>query len=107
MTILAWLAISSLVWGAVIWSVGRVLQRSGDVSGRARQWIWRGATVLLVAPWIAAPLVAALGWGLAPSDAVMVSAAPTTLATLPMDEFTGRCCSTSLARLRRRRLCSI
>lgn len=89
MTILAWLAISSLVWGAVIWSVGRVLQRSGDVSGRARQWIWRGATVLLVAPWIAAPLVAALGWGLAPSDAVMVSAAPTTLATLPMDEFTG------------------
>ena len=75
MTILAWLAVSSLVWGALIWGVARVLQRSSDVSGRARQWIWRGATVLLVAPWIAAPLVAAFGWGLAPSDAVTASAA--------------------------------
>jgi len=89
MTILAWLAVSSLVWGALIWGVARVLQRSSDVSGRARQWIWRGATVLLVAPWIAAPLVAAFGWGLAPSDAVTASAATTTLATLPVDEFTG------------------
>ena len=56
MTILAWLAVSSLVWGAVFWGAGRMLQRSSDVSGRARQWILRGATALLVAPWIAAAL---------------------------------------------------
>lgn len=90
MTILIWLAASSLVWGALIWGVGRLLQNSGDVSGRARQWIWRGATALLIAPWIAAPLVAIFGWGLAPSEAAApVAAATTTLATLPIDTFTG------------------
>jgi len=88
MTIFTWLAVYSLVWGGLIWAAGRLLQGSADVSGRARQWIWRGATVLLIAPWVAAPVVAAMGWGLAPS----ASAAPeagATLATLTVDTFTG------------------
>lgn len=88
MTILTWLAVYSLVWGGLIWAAGRLLQGSADVSGRARQWMWRGATVLLIAPWVAAPVVAAAGWGLAPSE----SAAPAsgaTLATLAIDKFTG------------------
>ncbi len=88
MTILTWLAVYSLVWGGLIWAAGRLLQGSADVSGRARQWMWRGATALLVAPWVAAPVVAAAGWGLAPSE----SAAPAsgaTLATLAIDKFTG------------------
>jgi len=88
MTILTWLMASSLLWGAVIWGAGCILQRSSDVSGRARQWIWRGATVLLVAPWIAAPVVAAFGWGLAPAEADIV-AASTMVTSLPVDEFTG------------------
>ncbi len=75
MTILTWLAVSSLVWGGVIWFIARILQRSNGVSGRARQWIWRGATALLIAPWVAAPLVSALGLGLAPAEVAPVVAA--------------------------------
>lgn len=70
MTLLIWLAVSSLLWGAVLWMTGRVLQRSGDVSGRARQVIWRGATLLLLAPWVAAPFVVMFGLGLAPPETV-------------------------------------
>ncbi len=87
MTILTWLAVSSLVWGAVLWLAAFLLQRSGDVSGRARQWIWRGATALLIAPWIAAPLVSAFGLGLAPRETPV--AEPVFTTTLPMVEFTG------------------
>jgi murein DD-endopeptidase MepM/ murein hydrolase activator NlpD/beta-lactamase regulating signal transducer with metallopeptidase domain len=72
MTLLIWLAATSLVWGGILWLAGRLLQRSPNVSGRARQWIWRGATALLVAPWIAAPLVIAFGLGLAPAETVAV-----------------------------------
>ena len=43
------LLVSSIVWGGLIWLTARTLQRS-NVSGRARQWIWRGATLLLLAP---------------------------------------------------------
>lgn len=69
---LTWLVVSSLAWGAVLFGAGFLLQRFGDLSGRARQWIWRGAAMLLVAPWIAAPLVSGLGLGLAPrADAQM------------------------------------
>lgn len=67
MLMLSFLLFSSLVWGGLIWLAARALQR-GSVSGRARQWIWRGATVLLLAPWIAAPLVSAFGWGLAANE---------------------------------------
>ncbi len=89
MTILTWLAVYSLVWGGLIWAAGRLLQGSADVSGRARQWIWRGATVLLVAPWVAAPVVAAAGWGLATGERVEAPAAGAALATLAIDKFTG------------------
>ena len=68
MTLLIWLAASSLAWGAILWITGRLLQRSSNVSGRARQWIWRGATALLVAPWLAAPIVILFGLGLAPAE---------------------------------------
>jgi beta-lactamase regulating signal transducer with metallopeptidase domain len=88
MTILTWLAVYSLVWGGLIWAAGRLLQGTADISGRARQWMWRGATVLLIAPWIAAPVVAAAGWGLAPSESA-APAAGATLATLAIDTFTG------------------
>lgn len=78
MTLLIWLAASSLVWGGVLWIAGRALQRSTNVSGAARQWIWRGATALLLAPWIAAPFVVMFGLGLAPAEnmAATVAAAP-------------------------------
>ncbi|MEQ1784774.1 MAG: M56 family metallopeptidase, partial [Hyphomonadaceae bacterium] len=68
MTLLIWLAALSLAWGGVLWIAGRGLQRSTNVSGATRQWIWRGATVLLLAPWIAAPFVVMLGLGLAPAE---------------------------------------
>ena len=70
MTLLIWLAVSSLLWGGVLWIAGRALQRSTNVSGAARQWIWRGATALLLAPWIAAPFVVTFGLGLAPAETV-------------------------------------
>lgn len=62
------LAASSIAWGAVLCVAGLALQRNSNVSGRARQWIWRGATLLLLAPWVAAPVVSALGLGLAQPD---------------------------------------
>jgi murein DD-endopeptidase MepM/ murein hydrolase activator NlpD/Zn-dependent protease with chaperone function len=73
MTLLIWLAVSSLAWGAVLWLAGRLLQRSNDVSGRARQWIWRGATALLVAPWVATPFVILFGLGLAPAETLAMA----------------------------------
>ncbi|MDP3736811.1 MAG: M56 family metallopeptidase [Hyphomonadaceae bacterium] len=71
---LAWLVVSSLVWGAALFAVGWLLQRSSDLSGRARQWIWRGCAFLLVAPWIAAPLVSGFGLGMAPRIAPVIGA---------------------------------
>ena len=68
MLTLSLLLVSSIVWGGLIWLSARALQRS-NVSGRARQWIWRGATLLLIAPWVSAPFVLAFGWGLAPNVA--------------------------------------
>ncbi|MEQ1782737.1 MAG: M56 family metallopeptidase [Hyphomonadaceae bacterium] len=82
MTLLIWLAASSLAWGGVLWIVGRALQRSMHVSGAVRQWIWRGATVLLLAPWIAAPFVVMFGLGLAPAETI----AAATVATVPKAE---------------------
>ncbi len=70
MNTLMMLAASSIAWGAVLCVVGLMLQRNSNVSGRTRQWIWRGATLLLLAPWIAAPVVSALGLGLAPAEVV-------------------------------------
>jgi murein DD-endopeptidase MepM/ murein hydrolase activator NlpD/beta-lactamase regulating signal transducer with metallopeptidase domain len=72
MNLLVWLIMSSLAWGGVLWLAGRLLQRSPDVSGRARQWIWRGATALLLAPWIVAPVVIGFGLGLAPAETLAV-----------------------------------
>ncbi len=80
MTLLIWLAASSLAWGAVLWIAGRALQRSTHVSGAVRQWIWRGATLLLLAPWIAAPFVVTFGLGLAPAETVTTA----TVAAAPM-----------------------
>ncbi|HEX5005636.1 MAG TPA: M56 family metallopeptidase, partial [Hyphomonadaceae bacterium] len=60
MTLLVWLAASSLVWGGVLWGAAIALQSGNDLSGRARQWIWRGAGVLLIMPWLAVPVVSAL-----------------------------------------------
>ena len=77
MTLLIWLAVSSLAWGAVLWTAGRILQRAGNATGAMRQWIWRGATALLIAPWVAAPLILLFGLGLAPAETVAVmTAAP-------------------------------
>lgn len=70
MTLLIWLTVSSLLWGGVLWIAGRALQRSSNVSGAARQWIWRGVTALLLAPWIATPFVMMFGLGLAPAETV-------------------------------------
>ena len=70
MTLLIWLAASSLLWGGLLWIAGRALQRSTNVMGSVRQWIWRGATALLLAPWIAAPFVVLFKLGLAPAETV-------------------------------------
>jgi murein DD-endopeptidase MepM/ murein hydrolase activator NlpD len=59
-TLLVWLAASSLVWGAVLWGAAFALQSGNELSGRMRQWIWRGAAVLLIMPWLAVPVVRAL-----------------------------------------------
>lgn len=77
MTLLIWLAASSLAWGAVLWIAGRLLQRSSNVSGRARQWFWRGATALLVAPWLATPFVILFGLGLAPPETTALATVAT------------------------------
>lgn len=93
MTLLIFLAVSSLVWGAVLWSAGRLLQRPAGVSGNMRQWIWRGATLLLVAPWIAAPLVMLFGLGLAAPETagevtVLTTTTTTTITGLPAADHT-------------------
>lgn len=83
MLTLAILLGSSFVWGGLIWLCARALQRN-NVSGRARQGIWRGAALLLIAPWLAAPAVAAFGWGLAPHEpAATTEAAFTTFQMNP------------------------
>lgn len=68
MTLLIWLAASSLLWGAVLWFSARGLQRVTQAPGAVRQWIWRGATALLLAPWIVAPFIVMFGLGLAPAE---------------------------------------
>lgn len=86
METIAILLASSFAWGGVIWLCARALQRS-NVSGRARQWIWRGATLLLIAPWVSAPLVAAFGWGLSPGVAPIPAGAMTTTLMVMPQEF--------------------
>lgn len=73
MTLLIWLAASSLLWGAVLWISARILQRATNAPGATRQWIWRGVTALLLAPWIAAPFVVVFGLGLAPPEQTAVA----------------------------------
>src|ERR1043165_9588657 len=70
---LLWLAVSSIVWGGVLCLAAVLLQRNSNLSGRIRQWIWRSAMVLLVAPWLAAPVVSALGLGLGPAEPAAVA----------------------------------
>jgi murein DD-endopeptidase MepM/ murein hydrolase activator NlpD/beta-lactamase regulating signal transducer with metallopeptidase domain len=74
---LIWLTVSSFVWGGVLCLAALLLQRNSDLSGRVRQWIWRGAMLLLIAPWVATPLVSLLGVGLGPvaPEPVVASAA--------------------------------
>jgi murein DD-endopeptidase MepM/ murein hydrolase activator NlpD/beta-lactamase regulating signal transducer with metallopeptidase domain len=91
-TLLVWLAASSLIWGAVLWGAAIALQSGNDLSGRARQWIWRGAAVLLIMPWLAVPVVGALAPDLsgsvAPpaefSMAPVLADAPVTVAAMNM-----------------------
>ena len=78
MTLLIWLASTSLVWGGVLWISARLLQRATNAPGALRQWIWRGATLLLLAPWIAAPFVDVFGLGLAPAESVTTAVTTTT-----------------------------
>ena len=82
MTLLIWLTASSLVWGGVLWISARLLQRATNAPGALRQWIWRGATVLLLAPWMAAPFVIMFGLGLAPAESVTTAVTTTTTETL-------------------------
>lgn len=56
--ILVWLALSSIVWGAILVGVGTAFQAFTRASGAERQWLWRGLAVLLVLPWLAAPFAA-------------------------------------------------
>jgi murein DD-endopeptidase MepM/ murein hydrolase activator NlpD/beta-lactamase regulating signal transducer with metallopeptidase domain len=72
-TTLVWLAASSLVWGAVLWGAAMALQSGNDLSGRARQWVWRGAAVLLIIPWLAVPVVGVLAPDLSGSIAPPVA----------------------------------
>ena len=82
MTLLIWLTASSLVWGGLLWISARLLQRATNAPGALRQWIWRGATVLLLAPWMAAPFVIMFGLGLAPAESVTTAVTTTTTETL-------------------------
>jgi murein DD-endopeptidase MepM/ murein hydrolase activator NlpD/beta-lactamase regulating signal transducer with metallopeptidase domain len=82
------LILASLVWGGMIVGAAMALQRQGDLSGSTRQWIWRGAAALLIAPWLAMPIVSWLGLGLAAPLATALPASTgfegeaTTVATL-------------------------
>lgn len=62
---------ASIIWGGALWLAASLLQRSPGVSGAARQWIWRGAAMLLVLPFVALPVVTWLGLGLAPSTTII------------------------------------
>lgn len=64
------LAIASVIWGAVLFGVAAVLQAATSLAGAARQTLWRIAAVLLIAPWIAAPLADLAGIGLPAPAAV-------------------------------------
>jgi murein DD-endopeptidase MepM/ murein hydrolase activator NlpD/beta-lactamase regulating signal transducer with metallopeptidase domain len=55
---LVWLALSSIIWGALLVGVGTAFQSLTRASGAERQWLWRGLTFLLVLPWLAAPFAA-------------------------------------------------
>ncbi len=77
MNTLILLAISSIIWGAALSCAALMLQKNANVSGRARQWIWRGATALLLAPWLAAPAVSALGLGLGAAQLAPIIEEPT------------------------------
>ncbi|HEV7694387.1 MAG TPA: M23/M56 family metallopeptidase [Hyphomonadaceae bacterium] len=85
---LLWLAVSSIVWGGVLCLAAMLLQRNSNLSGRMRQWIWRSAMALLIAPWLAAPVVSALGLGLAPAEQVVVAAPVGPVAETPAVEAT-------------------
>ena len=74
MSTIAWLATLSFVWGGVLCIAALLLQRNANLSGRMRQRIWRGALLLLIAPWIAAPVVSLLGMGLAQPETVAAPA---------------------------------
>lgn len=82
MTPLIWLVAFSFAWGAVLWLTASALQRAPNVSGALRQWIWRGAMLLLMAPWVAAPIVSMFGLGLARPDPVEAN-----LVHAPASEF--------------------
>ena len=47
MTTLIWLGASSIIWGGALCVAALLLQRHSDLSGRARQWIWRGASLVI------------------------------------------------------------
>jgi murein DD-endopeptidase MepM/ murein hydrolase activator NlpD/beta-lactamase regulating signal transducer with metallopeptidase domain len=86
------LAASSLIWGAVLVGAVIALQSRGELSGRARQWLWRGAAMLLVTPWLAVPVIDVLAPGLA------LSLAPPPGATDgPVSEFPADVVVTSMA----------
>lgn len=88
MSLLIWLAVLSIVWGGVLWLAASLLQRRSGVSGRARQWIWRGAAMLLATPVLAMPIVTGFGLGLAPNPAIEAPVDRPTgpLASAPLSE---------------------
>ncbi len=57
---IVWLALSSILWGALIVGVGVTIQSTLRASGATRQWLWRGSAILLILPWLAAPFTAML-----------------------------------------------
>lgn len=57
MITLIWLAASSLIWGGLLFCAVLALQGRFELSGNARQWMWRGAAMLLILPWVATPVV--------------------------------------------------
>ena len=74
---------SSLLWGAMLWAGAMLAQRYGQADGAARQIIWRLAAMLLIAPWIIAPVGVLMGMkGPAPAPiTITTSAEPTMLAS--------------------------
>ena len=70
------LSLASILWGAMLWGGGLLAQRYGEADGAARQLIWRLAAMLLIAPWIIAPVGILFGLkGPAPAP-IMLSAEP-------------------------------